>query len=250
MRACCAIFVFLGCSLKAGSAETAAIAATAPDPAQLIAESGALQKRPEPEMTESEQVVYDKVAPIMARRPPFALKLLKGMSKSSDPDAKPSPAFEFMLGNAYHASARYAEAEACYQRCLAQSPSFIRAWSNLGVLYYVQNRYQDAVPCFSKAVTLGDRDPATFGMLGNVLEKTGNSVSAEMAYMQALAANPAEANWSEGLLRLYIDRPPKPRRWCSPCSRIIRKIRVTGRLTRTSCSPPVVSTKRSPTWNA
>jgi len=155
-------------------------------------------------MNPSEQAVYEKVAPILALKPVFALKLLKAMSTSLTSGAQPSPAFEFMMGNAYYAAKQYVEAEAKYRSAVDRSPTFIRAWNNLGVLYYVQDRYADAVPCFSKALTLGDRDPTTFGLIGNSFEKVGNTVSAEMAYMQALAADPANISWTEGLLRIYL----------------------------------------------
>lgn len=174
------------------------------DHRKLIIESCSFLKKREPEMNPSEQAVYEKVAPILALKPVFALKLLNAMSTSLKSGAKPSPAFEFMMGNACYAAKHYAEAEAKYRSAVGRNPTFIRAWNNLGVLYYVQDRYADAVPCFSKALTLGDRDPTTFGLIGNSFEKVGNTISAEMAYRQALAADPANISWTEGLLRIYL----------------------------------------------
>jgi tetratricopeptide (TPR) repeat protein len=84
-------------------------------------------------------------------------------------------------------------------------PAFVRAWKNLGVLHYTAGRFDEATKCFSKAVTLGDREPTTFGLLGYSLEQQGNPVSAEMAYLQALGGDPANADWKEGLLRIYAD---------------------------------------------
>jgi Tfp pilus assembly protein PilF len=52
---------------------------------------------------------------------------------------------------------------------------------------------------------LGDRDPVNFGLLGYCLEKEGDTVSAEMAYLQAVSGDPANTDWKEGLLRIYID---------------------------------------------
>jgi tetratricopeptide (TPR) repeat protein len=175
------------------------------DPQKIISESGKLETH-EPEMNESEQAVYAKVAPILATRPAFALKLLKTMMASTEgeADTKPSPAFEFMLANALYVAGEYPEAEAKYKSAVDRNPTFIRAWNNLGVLYYAQDRFEEAVPCFSTAVTLGDHDAMTFGLLGNSFEKTGNTVSAEMAYMQALAGDPANISWTEGLLRIFL----------------------------------------------
>jgi tetratricopeptide (TPR) repeat protein len=81
----------------------------------------------------------------------------------------------------------------------------MRAWNNLGVLYYTSNRFADATTCFSKAITLGDREPTTFGLLGFCLEKEGNVVAAEMAYMQALSGAPTNSEWKEGLLRICVE---------------------------------------------
>jgi tetratricopeptide (TPR) repeat protein len=175
------------------------------DAAAIIHGSGDFLKKLEPEMTESEQSVYDKVAPILSRRPEFALKLLKSMAGTTpDGASKPTPAFEFMLGNAFYSVNDFPEAEKKYRSAVDRNPAFVKAWKNLGVLYYVQDRYAEAAPCFSRGVALGDRDPTTFGLFGTSLEKTGNTVSAESAYMQALSADPANLNWTEGLLRLYL----------------------------------------------
>lgn len=193
---------FAICCLLAGGG--GAPAATPLDAARLIEESSQLEKPPEPEMTAAERSVYEKVAPILATKPAFALRLLTAMNTSSGSTTQRSPAFEFMLGNAYYSAKNYTEAEARYRCAVERNPNLVRAWNNLGVLYHVQGRHADAVPCFSRSVTLGHRDATTLGLLGNSLEKTGNTVSAEMAYMQALATEPANANWSEGLLRIYI----------------------------------------------
>jgi len=53
-------------------------------------------------------------------------------------------------------------------------------------------------------VELGDRDSTTFGLLGYSLQRDGDLVSAEMAYMQALGGDPANVDWKEGLLEICI----------------------------------------------
>jgi tetratricopeptide (TPR) repeat protein len=118
---------------------------------------------------------------------------------------QPSPAFEFMLGNAYYAANQMEESEKRYRSAVKRYPTFVRAWNNLGILYYTGSRWGDAVECFSKAVVLGDRDPSTFGLLGYSLEKQGDIVSAEMSYLQALSGDPSNSDWKEGLLRIYIE---------------------------------------------
>jgi len=171
------------------------------DPKRIINESSSFLKEREPEMTEEEYALYQKVVTMLSSNPSFAVKLLEAMSTDKE---EPSPAFQFILGNAYYAAGENEKAEANYRSSVKRYPTFLRAWVNLGILYYSTARYAEAVPCFSRAVVLGDRDSTTFGLLGYCLEKEGDLVSAEMAYMQALSGDPSNVDWKEGLLGICI----------------------------------------------
>jgi tetratricopeptide (TPR) repeat protein len=171
------------------------------DPKRIINESNNFLKEREPEMTAEEYALYEKVVTGLSSNPEFALKLLEAMMGEKE---QPSPAFEFILGNVYYSAGQIDKAETRYRSAVKRYPAFIRAWTNLGVLYYTADKYAEATPCFSKAVTLGDHDPTTFGLLGYCLERSGNIVAAEMSYMQALSGNPESLDWMEGLLRVYI----------------------------------------------
>jgi tetratricopeptide (TPR) repeat protein len=171
------------------------------DPKRIVNESNNFLKEREPEMTAEEYALYQKVVGSLSANPEFALKLLEAMMSEKEP---PSPAFEFILGNVYYSAGQTDKAEIRYLSAVKRFPSFIRAWTNLGVLYYTADRYAEAAPCFSKAITLGDREPDSFGLLGYCMERTSNIVAAEMAYMQALSGNPNNTDWMEGLLRIYI----------------------------------------------
>ena len=171
------------------------------DPKRIINESSGFLREREPEMTAEEYALYEKVVTMLATNPAFALRLLEGMM---DEKEEPSPAFRFILGNAYYATGDTAKTEASYRAAVAAYPAFLRAWNNLGVLYYTTDRFADAVQAFSKSVALGDRDPTTYGLLGYSLEKEDNLIAAEVAYMQALSGDPANADWQEGLLRVCV----------------------------------------------
>jgi tetratricopeptide (TPR) repeat protein len=175
--------------------------ALALDPHRIINESSGFLREREPEMTAEEYALYEKVVTMLGTNPAFALRLLEGMMNESE---KPSPAFEFILGNAYYAAGDNAKTETSYRNAVERYPSFLRAWNNLGVLYYSTDRFADAVHAFSKSVALGDRDPTTYGLLGYSLEKENNLIAAEVAYMQALAGDPGNADWQEGLLRICV----------------------------------------------
>lgn len=177
--------------------------ATAPnlDPKRIINVSNSFLKEREPEMTAEEYALYERVVDMIATSPDFALRMLEGMMDDKEP---PSPAFEFILGNVYYGADQVAPAEKYFRSAVTRYPTFLRAWVNLGILYYTTNRFPDAIACFSQAVVLGDREPATFGLLGYCLEKADKIVPAEMAYMQALSGDPDNTDWMEGLLRIYI----------------------------------------------
>ena len=171
------------------------------DPKRIINESNSFLKEREPDMTAEEAALYEKVVMMLASQPDFAIKLLEAMLTEKE---QPSPAFEYILGNAYYAAGQVDKAETRYRSAVTRYPSFVRAWDNLGVLYYAGDRYAEAVPCFSKAVALGDHDPTTLGLLGYCLEHTGNSVGAEVSYLQAISSSPENTDWMEGLLRVYV----------------------------------------------
>jgi tetratricopeptide (TPR) repeat protein len=172
-----------------------------PDPKRIINESNSFLKEREPEMTAEEYALYEKVASMLSSQPEFALKLLQGMVNEQQ---KPSPAFEFILGNAYYFAGKNEDSATHYKNAIERYPKFLRAWSNLGVLYYSTQKYNEAIPCLAKSVALGDRDPKTFGLLAYCLEQTNNIVQAEMSYMQALSGDPINSEWMEGLLRIYV----------------------------------------------
>lgn len=171
------------------------------DPKRIVNESNSFLKEREPEMNAEEYALYEKLVSMLSSNPQFAVRLLEAMISEKE---KPSPAFEFILGNAYYAAGENQHAEQYYRSAVDRFPTFLRAWNNLGVLYYTTERFDEAIECFSKSVVLGDRDATTFGLLGYCLERVGNVVSAETAYMQALGGDPSSVDWKEGLLRIYI----------------------------------------------
>lgn len=171
------------------------------DAKRIINQSNSFLKEREPEMTEEEYALYQKIVTIMGSNADLAVHLLESMMNEKQ---KPSPAFEFILGNAYYSAGKIEQSEKYYRSAVQRYPSFVRAWNNLGVLCYTANRFQDAVTCFSKSISLGDHDATTFGLLGYSLERGEDYASAEMAFMQALGGDPANADWKEGLMRICI----------------------------------------------
>ena len=171
------------------------------DTKRIVNQSNSFLKDKEPDMSAEEYALYEKVVDMLSVNPGLAVKMLESMGNEKE---KPSPAFDLILGNAYYATNQYEQAEKRLRSATNRLPSFLRAWTNLGILYYSTGRFPLAIECLSKAVVLGDHDSSTFGLLGYCLEKQGDLISAEMAYMQALSGEPSNSDWKDGLLRIYI----------------------------------------------
>jgi tetratricopeptide (TPR) repeat protein len=169
---------------------------------RIINESAGFLKNREPEMTAGEYALYEKVVTMLNVQPEFAMQLLQGMLAGKE---VPSPAFEFVMGNAHYNAGRFAEAEVHYRNAVTRFPDYQRAWANLGVLYYGTERYDQAVIAFRKAVELGDSTAETMGLMAYSLQRAGNSVAAEMAYLRALSTAPDNPDWLDGLCGLYVE---------------------------------------------
>ncbi len=176
--------------------------ATKEDLNRIINQSAQFLRNREPEMTAGEYALYEKVVAMLAVQPEFAMQLLQQMMAGKE---RPSPAFEFVLGNAQYNAGRRDLAEAHYRRAVEQFPEYLRAWANLGVVHYGEGRYDQAVECLRRATELGDNTSDTLGMLAFALQRAGNGVAAEIVYLRALSVAPDNPDWLDGLCGLYIE---------------------------------------------
>ena len=197
-------FLLLSCLAFGFAAPQAAAKPKPPplDPKRIINESYGFVKEREPEMTASEYTLYEKVVPMAKNSPELVTQMLEGMVSSAEP---PSPAFSFVLGNVYSAQDRFAPAEAHYQKAIDRHPEFQRAWTNLGLLYYSANRFEDTVRCLSRAVELGENEPRTLSTLAYSHYRAGNPISAELIYMQVVTVAPTDTGSLSALASLLID---------------------------------------------
>ena len=137
------------------------------DTRKIVKASYHVLKDREPELTPDEYAVYEKVVTLLGTSPVLGMKLLQTLMGGKE---KASPAFEFVLGNAYYEGNQMELAEKSYQAAVKDYPDFRRAWKNLGVLYYSTRRWPEAVNSFRKAINLGDREASTLGMMGYCYE--------------------------------------------------------------------------------
>lgn len=171
------------------------------NPTRIINESFNFRKEREPDMTAAEFALYERLSGMVETNATFALQLLETMLGDEDDD---SAAFDLALGNLYYAEDRIEEATARYESAVSKYPEFLRGWVNIAMIHYQQKEFAQAAKAYAQAINLGDRDAQTFGLLAFCMRQTGNTIGAEMAFMQAMIASPEDTNWIGGLLELYF----------------------------------------------
>ena len=110
----------------------------------------------------------------------------------------------FIKGKRHFISGQYQEAVADYQQAIHLSPTFARAYVELGDSYRALERYEDAAEAFKKATHLEDESCASCG-LGVTYYKSGRYQDAEKAFKRAIELDPNDVcayNWSG---RMYYD---------------------------------------------
>lgn len=104
----------------------------------------------------------------------------------------------------HFAAGHYQEAVVYYQRAIRLSPTFARAYVELGDAYLQLARYDEAEKAFKKAMSLADESCASCG-LGATYWKSGRHAEAEKAFKRSIELNPNDVcayNWSG---RMYYD---------------------------------------------
>ena len=231
--------VLLAALLSIAAKAPPPVAPPALDPLKVVNQSYGFLREREPEMSEVEYALYERMLPIVETAPETALTLLETMLADDKPE---SAAFEFVLGNVYFTLKRMDGAERHYRKAVDQYPTFLRAWVNLGAVHFAAEKYREAIPCFARAVALGDRDAATYGLLAASLRHAGNLFAAESAYKSAMTADPLNPDWINGLLEIYLTteqfgpatalarelvhvRPEEPRHWHLYAGLLVRQER-------------------------
>ena len=77
------------------------------------------------------------------------------------------------------------QASQFYQRALEEVPDHPQAISNLGLSYYEQKRYDEALTCYARAFELNPNDAVSLEKMARICEKTGQTKAAIQHYMDA-----------------------------------------------------------------
>lgn len=110
----------------------------------------------------------------------------------------------FLMGNAHAGLNQLEQAKAAYEEALKLDPKKSAAYTNLGVVYYQQGKFADAVTQLKQALDIDPQDAETYYMLGATYVQQSNLSEAEKAFQQALTLKPELGQAYIGLGNVYL----------------------------------------------
>ncbi|HXJ56718.1 MAG TPA: tetratricopeptide repeat protein [Verrucomicrobiae bacterium] len=157
----------------------------------------------EPKMKpEEEQVYREKVVPMLTSTnsdPKKVITLLQGLVK---PGA--TAVFDFTLGNAYFQNGDFTNAIKYFEASLVKFADYRRAQKNLAFALMASDQYDAAIKPLTRTIGLGGGDSKVFGLLGFAYLNQDRASSAEAAYAQAVALEPENMDFRQGLLKSAV----------------------------------------------
>src|SRR5947209_5710323 len=88
----------------------------------------------------------------------------------------------------------FSTAEAKYLEVIRNAPQLVNAYHNLGIVYFMERKYGDAVSTLEKAVRMNPRLSEAHFMLGLALYELYEPARAVRAFEEVLRLNPSDAN--------------------------------------------------------
>jgi len=156
----------------------------------------------EPEVTELEKVVLEKLGVMISENTEMAKTMLNDLLGQGTPV---SGAFNHALGNLYYESADFLNAEIQYLAAIDKHEDFQRAWNGLGLARFKLNDIEGALEALSRSSLMGANDAMTYGVIGYCHLQLGHRKSAETAYGLAILNDPNSVEWSEGMAQIYME---------------------------------------------
>ena len=154
-----------------------------------------------PFKTLEEQEAFNGLLEVMRDNPGEAIQRLQKMITPSSNARLP-----FALGSLYFQGGDATKAIPQFELALSKFPDFRRAHQQLGFALAREERYEEAAKSLTKALNLGAKNAAVYGMLGLSYLNLGKYLSAETAYLNALLLAPEIQDWKLGLIKSHIAR--------------------------------------------
>ena len=154
-----------------------------------------------PFQTFGEREAFNELVDVMRDNPEEAIRRLQTMIVPSS-----SAMLPFALGSLYFQEGDASKAIPQFELAISKFPDFRRAHQQLGFALAREERYEEAAKSLTKALNLGAKNTAVYGMLGLSYLNLGKHLSAETAYLNALLLAPEIQDWKLGLIKSYIAR--------------------------------------------
>lgn len=115
-------------------------------------------------------------------------------------DLELSPAMLTLKAQVYFSLKIYDKAEATYLAVLKRAPQLVRAHSDLAQVYLFKEDYKNARKYFANAIAFGSNEAIIHGQLAYLNLSMFGPYSAISEYQQAMALEPENPQWQQGLL--------------------------------------------------
>jgi tetratricopeptide (TPR) repeat protein len=103
----------------------------------------------------------------------------------------------FSMGMDYYSQNKFEEAVQAYNRAIEIDPQDAEAWNNKGTALGVLGRYDEAIQAFEKAIEINSSYAEAWYNMGVVFDLQGNYYQAIRAYNEATRINPEyEKAWA------------------------------------------------------
>ena len=155
----------------------------------------------EPKVGEQEQSYLDQLQPHMADDVTGSIAALE---KVTTPES--SARLNFELGMLHFRKNNLSAAAEQLTAAVTKFDRFLRAHQNLGLIYTRLDKCAEALPHLTKAMSLGQSDEQTFGLIAYCHTQAKNWLSAESAYRNAIMLGPKSLDWKMGLARALFEQ--------------------------------------------
>ncbi|MEM6675798.1 MAG: tetratricopeptide repeat protein [Planctomycetota bacterium] len=121
-----------------------------------------------------------------------------------------SASFPFLIAQLHIEENREEEALAMIDVTLERFDRFRRAWNSKALIHYQRGEFDEATPAFAKALSLGQVDEITYGLMAVCLANDEKFIAAETAFRQALMLAPDSTEWRQGIARCLVQQERYP----------------------------------------
>ena len=124
-------------------------------------------------------------------------------AKARVEEAPDDPPRQYNLGLAYYINGRYADAITAFQEAIKLRTDYKEAFYNMGLAQQNTGKMAAAINSFTKAIELDGNYADAHAALGSAYRKNGQHSAASRAYKTALKLKPDNSDWHLNLGIIY-----------------------------------------------